>query len=117
MFNQIMVPLDGSALAERALPCAERLARASGATLHAVLAGLEGIAVREVTLLRVIAAPQEGPEAERYLAAVARRLPTTLSVRCRVEQGDPAERIAAVAGTEALVVMATHGRIGLARWV
>ena len=36
MFTQIMVPLDGSALAERALPSAARLAAATGATLHLV---------------------------------------------------------------------------------
>jgi len=36
MFGRIMVPLDGSELAERALPCAERLARLMGATLHLV---------------------------------------------------------------------------------
>src|ERR687887_482171 len=36
MFQQIMVPLDGSELAERALPCAARLGVATGATLHLV---------------------------------------------------------------------------------
>src|SRR5919197_4810308 len=39
MFQQIMVPLDGSELAERALPCAERLGVATGATLHLVHVG------------------------------------------------------------------------------
>lgn len=34
MFTQIMVPLDGSELAERALPYAERLAALTGGTLH-----------------------------------------------------------------------------------
>jgi nucleotide-binding universal stress UspA family protein len=60
----------------------------------------------------------EGQEAAaaRYLAEIARRLPGALSVSRRVEEGDPAERIAVVAGTDALVVMAMHGRIGLARW-
>ena len=36
MFQQIMVPLDGSELAEQALPCAARLGVATGATLHLV---------------------------------------------------------------------------------
>lgn len=96
-----VVPLDGSARAERALEA---------------LQGLLGTMVRQVTLLRVIAIPEEGPEAERYLAAVAPRLSEHLSVCCRVEQGDPAERITAIAGAEALVVMATHGRTGVTRW-
>ncbi len=98
---QVVVPLDGSARAEQALEA---------------LQGLLGTMVRQVTLLRVIATPEEGPEAERYLAAVAPRLSEHLSVCRRVEQGDPAERIAAVAGVEALVVMATHGRTGVTRW-
>jgi nucleotide-binding universal stress UspA family protein len=33
MFKHIVVPLDGSSLAEQALPIAARLARASGASL------------------------------------------------------------------------------------
>src|SRR5436305_5600307 len=36
MLRRIMVPLDGSELAERALPCAERLAVLGDATLHLV---------------------------------------------------------------------------------
>ncbi len=37
-----------------------------------------------------------------------------LSCQWSVEEGDPAERI--LAGTERLVIMATHGRTGVARW-
>ena len=96
-----VVPLDGSARAEQALETVKQL---------------EGVVVREVTLLRVIDRPADGPAADDYLATVARRLPEGLTVHCRVEQGDPAERISAAAGTERLVVMATHGRIGMARW-
>jgi nucleotide-binding universal stress UspA family protein len=36
MFGRIMVPLDGSVLAERALPCAEQIAVATGASIHLV---------------------------------------------------------------------------------
>ena len=59
----------------------------------------------------------EGPEAERYLAEVAGRL-TQEHLACsrRVTQGDPAEAILDVAGTDKLVVMATRGRSGLVRW-
>jgi nucleotide-binding universal stress UspA family protein len=70
-----------------------------------------------VTLLRVIAAPDEGPAAERYLDAVALRLPGEgLVCRRQVAQGNPAQVISDVAGTDMLVVMATHGRSGLTRW-
>lgn len=96
-----VVPLDGSARAEHALE---------------MIAHLEGVVVREVTLLRVIDRPAEGPAADDYLAVIAKRLPERLTVHHHVEQGDPAARIIAAAGTEGLVVMATHGRIGMARW-
>jgi nucleotide-binding universal stress UspA family protein len=36
MYSQILVPLDGSENSERALPHAQELARASGATLHLI---------------------------------------------------------------------------------
>jgi nucleotide-binding universal stress UspA family protein len=97
-----VVPLDGSERAEEALRVVDQLA-------HDI--------VHEVTLLRVIGAAQEGPEAERYLDEVAPRLTQEhLACRRRVEQGDPAETIIDVAGTDKLVVMATRGRSGLLRW-
>ena len=36
MFNHILVPLDGSELAEQALPHARNLAKTNGATVHFV---------------------------------------------------------------------------------
>lgn len=97
-----VIPLDGSARAEEAL--------------H-VVAALAHDIMHEVTLLRVIDAPDQGPEAEHYLAEVARRLKRAQVVpQCRVEQGDPAAAIIATAGAADLVVMATHGRSGLTRW-
>ena len=97
-----VVPLDGSARAEKALR---------------ILHELAGPVVREVTLLRVIAAPDEGPAAERYLDEVAQRL-HGMGLVCerRVARGDPAQVIIDVAGTDKLVVMATHGRSALTRW-
>ena len=79
--------------------------------------------VHEVTLLRVIEAAAEGPEAERYLReAVQRRQhaevapPGEMVCWHDVVQGDPAQTILDVAAPNKLVVMATHGRSGLARW-
>src|SRR5919199_6089435 len=100
--EQAVVPLDGSERAEEALRVVDHLAR--------------GV-VHEVTLLRVIGAAEEGPEAERYLDEVAQRLAQEhLACSRRVTQGDPAEAIIDVAGTDKLVVMVTRGRSGLARW-
>jgi len=106
--TRAVVPLDGSALAEVALPMIDHLART---------------VVGEVILLRVINAAAERPEAEAYLDMVARRLPHQGTLRagesgrrCQVAQGDPAQVILDEAGADKLVVMATHGRSGLTRW-
>ncbi len=97
-----LVPLDGSSHAEAALDAVEDL-------FHRQV-------VREARLLRVIGAAREGPEAESYLEAIARRLERR-SVACRyqVVMGEVARSIKEQAGADQLVVMATHGYSGLAR--
>jgi nucleotide-binding universal stress UspA family protein len=100
--ERAVVPLDGSLQAEAALGMVARLAPA---------------VVQAVTLLRVVDRPEEGPEAERYLAEVVQRLtPQGLVCQGQVLQGDPAQAILDVAGIDRFVVMATHGRSGLTRW-
>jgi nucleotide-binding universal stress UspA family protein len=77
--------------------------------------------VHEVTLLRVIGDGAEEAEAQAYLAAAALELQHTQEhvtcCRTRVVRGEPAQTIIDEAGKDALVVMATHGRSGLTRWV
>ena len=88
-----VVPLDGSAGAERALT---------------LLSHLAPTVVREATLLRVIDAPGEAFEAYRYLSSLARR-PELEHLRSRpsVKSGDPAERIVEL-GRDRLVVLTRH---------
>ena len=123
----ITVALDGSALAERALPRATSLAQMSGARLALV---------RVVKPWPVpgpvppgIAAADLGPEADvrdadRYLAAQADALRARnpgIDVWTTVRIGDPADGVLAVAaehgGREGngVLVLTTHGRSGLAR--
>ena len=55
-----------------------------------------------------------------YLEDLAKNLRERgLEVECRIEQGDPASKIIELAESDAidLVVMSSHGRTGLARWV
>lgn len=105
MYRLIVVPLDGSPLAERALPYAEALARAGGSPLLIVQAA-SGSA-------------EDQADAERYLTEVAGRLAGGAEVQTAVLPGDPAGAIAEVIGQRGadLVVLATHGRSGLGRWV
>ena len=102
MFTRVVIPLDGSELAEQALAPACHIAERFGS---------------ELLLLRVVT--PERPlveEAEAYLSGLA--LPVLgLSIRTRVLCGAPPELIIAAAaecGAD-LIVMSTHGRAGLLR--
>ncbi len=115
----ILVPLDGSELAEAVLPHVEALAEQNG---------VEPV---DVVLLRVSESPvmsdhyfsnipETREEIEKYLARVEKRLQKVgLSVQSRVLTGEPAEQIVdyASASPFSLVVMSTHARSGLSRWV
>src|SRR5262245_2346335 len=80
MERQILVPLDGSALAEAALPHAVLLARASGSTIHLLRTVSPAIAMP--SLAWPMPAPvnverwleTERATAQQYLALVATRL-------------------------------------------
>ena len=120
----ILVPLDGSALAEAALPWAARIARACGAPLL----------LARVVALRSFAAvslPDAGiteralcDETERcgaYLkaqAAALRLSDPSLTVHTSLTLGRAATELLGVEQRRKprLVVLATHGRTGLARW-
>lgn len=119
MFRTIIVPLDGSALAEQALPTACELARRSAANL---------------TLVRVHVPPRaamayahdwdkeiRGREAA-YLIDVAKRLTPTLGVTpaTRLVDGHAADAINEMSdqAQSPLVVMASHGLTGFSRfWI
>jgi len=100
--QQVVLPLDGSVSAEAALQVVQQLA---------------GTPVEKVTLVETITDPYQRPATEEYLAEKA-QLVRKWGLGCQsyVMHGDPADTIIGVAGTDKLVVMATHGRTGLARW-
>lgn len=129
MLENIMAPLDGSALAERALLPAESLARAMGATLHLVRVVEPLLATATATwsvapvyvpadlYAEVIKTEEEA--AASYLSAVRERLAAAgIQVRAERLEGNISatlldyERAAAID----LVVMCSHGRSGLARF-
>ncbi len=118
-YQTILVPLDGSALAELALAQAMPLARASHATLW-LLAVEPTLDAAGVTELSWTAEDQAAMHAQRanYLAQVARRVETAdVPVRTHIFAGEPAPEILRMADqVEAdLIVMSTHGRGGLQR--
>lgn len=117
MFAHILVPLDGSVLAETILPQVTE-----AATLHGA----------EVVLLRVALAHafpgtnqteaqvQAVQEAETYLAGVVQRLLASgIKAQTVVRYGHAAEEILdqAETGSADLIAMSTHGRSGVRRWM
>ena len=118
---RILVPLDGSTLAEAALGHVEELAEALGAEMIALRVAEPPEYVRfaypdipEGEVFEVGDVRQAGD----YLEAIASRLRARGGhVAARVESGAPAATILAVAREENadVIAMATHGRGGLAR--
>ncbi len=117
MYRTILVPLDGSAFSERALPVAASLAQALQAQVilvRAVSASVfPGVDATDAQVQAV-------NEAHDYLSALAAGLSEqNLNVDIATPYGDPAEMITLEVGLRKadLVVMCTHGRSGLGRWV
>jgi nucleotide-binding universal stress UspA family protein len=113
MQSTILVPLDGSPLAEHALPYAERLASATSARLILCRA-LSATKLQPTEIVHAV------DEAHAYVQGVAEQLGSRGSiVETTIPWGEPADEILEqVRSARAdLVVMATHGRSGLGRWL
>ncbi|HEY4712575.1 MAG TPA: universal stress protein [Dehalococcoidia bacterium] len=121
MYKKILVPLDGSELAECVLPHVKAIAA--------------GCSTGQVVLLRIVEPLPAGippavdfevvqkagvKAAEGYLVKVKAQLSKEgLNVEAKVLTGRPAETITDFAQREKvdLIALATHGRSGISRWV
>lgn len=113
---RILVPLDGSQLAEEALPWAAALARSRGDSLHLLSVYSWDEQFWEAARIDPLVVT-EGARAqfESYLAGLARRPEFAgLTVTSDVRPGDPAQEVARAVGESptAMVVLTTHGRGG-----
>lgn len=129
MFTHILVPLDGSELAEAALPAALELARKydSQITLLQVIIPpyllippdvADGTHVNRMMALQKAA----HEEAEAYLEAKRALLAERAgyNVHTRVVEGAPTAYVILDEARDLavdLIAMSTHGRTGLGRWV
>lgn len=129
--TKMLVPLDGSPLAESVLPHVEAIAKQRGAELVEVVL-LKVCGIRHVSsdyLESMI--PQSWREnvwqeaveyqclSKQYLTRVQKQLKEAgLKVRAEVLMGNPASEIVDYAHRNPinLIVMSTHGRSGFARW-
>lgn len=123
MYKRILLPLDGSKLAEAALPHATHLAQRFGSELVLLRAVVSPYAIVAPDLVLAGTDPdlrELAAHAEQYLESVAGQLRAQgLQVRTVVCEGPVAESIlehAATLGVD-LIVMSTHGRGGVLRWV
>lgn len=123
MYRKILVPLDGSELAEQILPHAEGLAKLGQGEVILfyvvpVIRGFEEAELSPEALREQIAA--RGGQASKYLQRIEEDLKQKgVTARSAVTDGDPATRIVDFAEEEGvdLIAMSTHGRSGLSRWV
>jgi nucleotide-binding universal stress UspA family protein len=122
MFDRIVVALDGSELAERALASGEELARRLGVPLHLVRVadttwlrfGANEAALEYASLGGELA--EEEAQAKEYLEGVGSRLAGEgLTVTTEVRRGFAGRELVAATRPSDLLVMASHGRTGPAR--
>jgi nucleotide-binding universal stress UspA family protein len=114
MFKHLLVPLDGSALAEAALPAASYLAHTLGASVTLIHI-IEADAPQEIHGERHLSDPDE---ANNYLEGVAGASSPGVAVECHVHtlpSSDVARGIVEHVDEFApdLIIMCTHGRGGL----
>lgn len=131
MFQRILVPLDGSERAERAIPVAARIARATGGAivfLRVVMAPADR-GTYAAGAHGTIAAEPEAKTSDKELADAASYLVATmdayagdlagLQTETDVASGATAPMIFSAARYEHvdLIVMCSHGETGFKRWV
>ena len=133
MYKKIMVPLDGSELAECVIPHVEAIGGGCGVDtiifvrvvepVHLpVGTGGDGLVFTEIDAERVRKETDASNElaAKDYLDRVVSRIkPQGVKVRSEVIVGKAAESLAdyTTQNDVDLVVIATHGRSGVSRWV
>jgi len=128
MYKKIMVPLDGSKLAESVLPHVEAIAKGTKAEEVILVSVTERVlGYRPVTDYSQPTEEKLVPEAvgkmqrqaQRYLNRVAKGLEAKgIKTETLVLLGNPAEEITINAkhyGAD-LIIMASHGRSGISRW-
>ena len=127
MYQSILVPLDGSELAECALPHAIHMAKASQAkiVLVSVTERIQGFRIIEDRTERLEerlspeATGKLEEEAQRYLDKIAKQMEAEgVKVDTDVQFGSPSEGIIACSINNKcdIIVMASHGRSGISRW-
>lgn len=123
--RHLLVPLDGSEMAERGLPAATLIARAFGAEVllmwvvptAVTVSGERAAATKLMPTAAAALLDAEATQATSYLEEVKSRLQAEgVAVSATVGRGEPVRVLQETVTKEAmdLIVMATHGRAGAA---
>jgi nucleotide-binding universal stress UspA family protein len=117
MYQSILVPLDGSKLAEAILPEVEELTSLLKARLHLIMVSrvnvLPGLDPTDAQV-KVIHRAQE------YMEKLKKQLTARIiDIELHAPYGEPAEKILEVCRRHDidLIAMSTHGRSGIGRWL
>jgi len=125
VLHKIVVPLDGSKWSESAIPKAVEIARQHGAELvllHVYQSPVRSYADQIAVAGQLLLADQPFEQVRDQLTALRNRLRQE-GVRAQVQivrSNNPAQAICEFAESEegiSMVVMSTHGRTGLSRWL
>lgn len=119
MFDAILVPLDGSQLAECVLPHAIAIARAFNARIILLRVLEKNQANGSVQIFDLLNWQIRKTEAKLYLEKIsARLLKFQLRVNATVLEGLVAESITEFAQSQAvkLIILSSHGRSGVSQW-
>jgi nucleotide-binding universal stress UspA family protein len=117
MYQRILVPLDGSTLAEGVLPHVQALVKSLGAELVLLRVAFTHVFPGADPIQSQVTAVKE---AEDYVSGLAKRLQEEgVRAEAKVRYGDPVEEILdhVTWNHIDLIAMATHGRTGLKRVV
>jgi nucleotide-binding universal stress UspA family protein len=121
--RKILVPLDGSDLAERALEPGRQLAAAMGADLHLLRVATSAHQLMETSSMKEVfdeIEDKEVQEAETYLKSKYSDVSDgQVFIKVDVAKGTVAESIVNYAAEQQInmIVISSHGRTGLQRWV
>ena len=123
MFQRILVPLDGSKRAERALPIAARIAHRTGGSIVLVQVvnipiGYSPAQTQSVVLKQEVL--QITSEARKYLADVSSSdILTGIPTEIEVSYGVPASTILDMVPTQNvdIIIICSHGSTGMRHWV
>ncbi len=126
MYNKVMVPLDGSRLAECSLDHVKTIASGCRITEVILLRAVEPLSANEISALSQVRGNPiaelevlNRTEATKYIASMVEKLNKEgITTRGEVINGKAADTILdyAAKNTIDLIIMSTHGRNGISRW-